>query len=118
MLIAAPLPAHLPDEFEAIIAAQQYESGAVIPIVANDQVSGVLCVFSLKPNRFDQESLDLLFGLAKDLGFGLSDLRIRIEHASNQKRLLNSFDEAISAIATTTELRDPYTAGHQALLQT
>ena len=104
----------LPSGFTAIIDREGYSSGAVIPVVAGKQISGVLCVFSAKADRFDQDAIDLLSDLARDLGFGLSDIRIRAEHAANQQRLLSSFDEAISAIATTTELRDPYTAGHQA----
>lgn len=104
----------LPSEITAIIDRENYQSCAVIPVLVGEQLSGVLCVLSIEANRFDQDSVDLLSDLARDMGFGLSDIRIRVEHAANQRRLLSSFDEAIAAIATTTELRDPYTAGHQA----
>lgn len=102
-----------PAGLQQTIRDEKYISAAIIPVHERHQVTGVLCVFSRKHNRFDKNTVSLLAELAADLGFGLADIRVRRAHAQNLDRLVKSFDEAIEAIAATTEMRDPYTAGHQ-----
>lgn len=111
--INSNLTQRLPRLLSRVVDKQGYTSCALIPMSKEIDVAGMLVVFSQDSDRFDEEILNLLVGLANDLGFGIADIRIRAEHTSNQTKLLRSFDEAIAAIAATTELRDPYTAGHQ-----
>lgn len=108
------LTERLPRVVSQLIEQKGFQSCAVIPLPESVDIDGLLIVFSFAADRFDSDTLSLLSRLTDDLGFGISDIRVRAEHNENQKKLVRSFDQAIEAIATTTELRDPYTAGHQA----
>jgi HD-GYP domain-containing protein (c-di-GMP phosphodiesterase class II) len=62
----------------------------------------------------------LLTELASDLSFGIVSLRMRSERdlalkesQAYQRKLGKSLEDALEALAAMTELRDPYTAGHQ-----
>jgi len=112
------LKQRLPRLLSMLVEKQGYTSCALIPMSKKIEVAGMLVVFCQESDRFDEEILNLLVGLTNDLGFGIADIRVRAEHSINQAKLLRSFDEAIAAIAATTELRDPYTAGHQARVAT
>ena len=59
--------------------------------------------------------------MAGDLAFGVRSLRIRIERDAAQQRirqqlaqLENNLEDTVRVIANLVEIRDPYTAGHQA----
>lgn len=78
-----------------------------LPIRVGDQVRGVLAVYAEEPNCFDQLAGELLEELALELGLGLD----RIEVTS---RTTKALETTIRVLASTVELRDPYTAGHQA----
>jgi len=78
-----------------------------LPIRVDSRVRGVLVVCAEEPNCFDQLAGGLLEELALELGLGLD----RIEATS---RTTKALETTIRILASTVELRDPYTAGHQA----
>lgn len=78
-----------------------------LPIRAGTAVRGVLAVYAEEPNCFDELAGELLEELALELGLGLD----RIEVTSKTTKALET---TIRVLASTVELRDPYTAGHQA----
>ena len=55
----------------------------------------------------------MLIDLAKDIAYGIDSLRSRKERAILQARFDGSISAAVQAVAMASELRDPYTAGHQ-----
>ncbi|MDD4962980.1 MAG: PAS domain-containing protein [Gallionella sp.] len=88
-------------------------STAVIPLVVNGTLLGVLWVGSKEAGAFDDETVALLMEMAGDLSFGIGNLRARAERLGILEKLELSLDHAVTAIAATVEMRDPYTAGHQ-----
>lgn len=78
-----------------------------LPIRVGGAVRGVLAVYAEEPNCFDELAGELLEELALELGLGLD----RIEVTS---RTTKALETTIRVLASTVELRDPYTAGHQA----
>lgn len=88
-------------------------SMAVLPLVTNGTLFGALWVGSRKAGAFDAEMIHLLMEMAGDLAFGITILRIRAERQGILEKLDTSLDQAVTAIAGTVEMRDPYTAGHQ-----
>jgi response regulator RpfG family c-di-GMP phosphodiesterase len=78
-----------------------------LPIRAGREVRGILAVYAEEPDCFDQAARELLEELALALGLGLD----RIEVTSKTTKALET---TIRVLASTVELRDPYTAGHQA----
>jgi HD-GYP domain-containing protein (c-di-GMP phosphodiesterase class II) len=93
---------------------------ATIPFPLEGGTRGVLMVYSVQPNAFEPEAIEVFEHLASELAYGL--------HALEQKKLLQAerqhlakarvqLSEALSAmvtpIVTAMEMRDPYTTGHQ-----
>lgn len=103
-------------------AAQQrgYQSSIALPLLSAAGTLGVLNIYASEPEAFDEAEVQLLQELAGDLAFGLETLRMRAErdrsaeeNLHHSETLRQSLEDSIKAIASTVEMRDPYTAGHQ-----
>jgi len=88
-------------------------SALVLPLASGGPVFGVLTIHSAAADAFDEEEIRLLNELAEDLAYGIVSLRTRAGHERALLRLETSMEETIKAIASTVEMRDPYTSGHQ-----
>lgn len=91
-----------------------------LPLCYGGQTLGTLNIRAVEPEIFDSEEVDLLTELAQDLAFGVTSMRMRIANRQAEVDLRQSLDqlgttmkETIMAMAKMTEIRDPYTAGHQ-----
>lgn len=90
-----------------------YRSVIAAPVFVDAVVYGALVVYSNQVNGFDSDAVSLLEDLARNLGYGIGALRSRVERQAYLRRLERRFGGMIDVVATTVELRDPYTAGHQ-----
>ncbi len=97
-----------------------YGSSIALPLIFNGAVGGALNIYGKDPNAFDQGEIALLKGLAGNIAYGITSLRARSERHKAQEALLVSWATlrrtlygVVRAMATVTELCDPYTAGHQ-----
>jgi putative nucleotidyltransferase with HDIG domain len=97
-----------------------FKSSVALPLIYEKDVLGVLTIYASIPEAFDKSEIDRLMGLANDLTYGVRALRTRIERieAENEIELhVNKLQKALSGtievVASTVEVRDPYTAGHQ-----
>ena len=88
-------------------------STAAIPLKVNGSPLGCLWVGVEEDGLLDGEMVALLAELAGDLAFGIGNFRARAERIGILEKLEQSLDHAVTAIAATVEMRDPYTAGHQ-----
>lgn len=102
------------------VKSQGYASCIALPLATPQEVLGVLSIYSAESNAFDPEEVKLLSDLASDTAYGMVSLRARARHAEAEGRvrqtleqLKESLEQTVRAIATTVEMRDPYTAGHQ-----
>jgi PAS domain S-box-containing protein len=84
-----------------------------LPLKDHSEVFGVLTMYAVETDAFDADELKLLQELANDLAFGVRSLREHSAREVSDKRWRVSLEATIGAIASTVELRDPYTAGHQ-----
>ena len=99
-----------------------YAASIALPLSdGNSKVFGILTVYAEEVNAFSPTEIDLLEEMAGDLAFGVRTLHTRHERdlamAQNQQylaQLQDSLEDTVQAIADIVELRDPYTAGHQA----
>ena len=82
-------------------------SSVSLPVRHEEQLDGLLMVYSVEPDAFDPNAVQILEELAQELGFGLGRL-------SANQRITGALEGTIRVLAATVELRDPYTAGHQA----
>lgn len=95
-------------------AAQQhgYQASIALPLLMGEQ-RGALMIYAPEPDAFSGEEVHLLEELAADLAFGIGNLRMQEDHERIQIALQQSLEDMVQALATTLEMRDPYTAGHQ-----
>jgi len=99
-----------------------YAASIALPLAdVDDRVFGILTVYAQEVNAFDHAEVEMLEEIAGDLAFGVRNLHIRHERdlALEQSQhylaqLQTSLEDTVVAIANIVELRDPYTAGHQA----
>lgn len=91
------------------------ESGAriVLPLRGRTEPLGVLVLYADRPDAFGADEERLLVQLAENLAYGIGSLRERAKIEDSEKRLRGSMEAAVQAVASTLEMRDPYTAGHQ-----
>lgn len=99
---------------------QGYASMIALPLILNKHPFGAINIYSAEPDAFDEEEVKLLMELAEDLAYGIESLRTREERERVDKKLKQSLEklrrtleETVNALASVTEKRDPYTAGHQ-----
>ncbi len=90
-----------------------YAASTALPLRERSKVFGALTIYAPDPMAFDDAEMQLMRELADDLAFGIVTLRERSQHAAGAERLMKSLEASIGALATTIEMRDPYTAGHQ-----
>lgn len=88
-----------------LAVAHGYRSVMSIPLAVRRE-RGVLVIYAPAPGAFDEHAEQLLSELADDLAFG-------INHLHDTERLSRGMDRTIQVLASTLEIRDPYTAGHQ-----
>lgn len=98
-----------------------YASIIALPLTLEGKVSGVLSIYAEQVDAFGPEVTGLLEEMAEDLTFGIRSLLTRQERdralEQNQRQLTqlrDNLEDTIKAIATIVEMRDPYTAGHEA----
>ncbi|MBU0592159.1 MAG: GAF domain-containing protein [Gammaproteobacteria bacterium] len=90
-----------------------YASVLALPLDLGENTRGVLCIYATEANAFNDEEIMLLKEVAEDTGFGIRTLHIRSAHEQSSRKLLDSMEHTISAIAATIGMRDAYTGSHQ-----
>jgi PAS domain S-box-containing protein len=70
-----------------------YGSMAAFPLVANEQVVGVLSVYAGQPDKFEGEEFDLLKELANDLALGIAAMRVRAERDRAEEQIRQLYEE-------------------------
>jgi len=111
-------PAMLPWQEKAL--SYGYKASIALPLLEKGQTFGALTIYASEPNAFNKEAIALLEEMAGDLGYGIHMQRTAIERdqsRAEQQQTLEQMQaglvETVEAIASTVEMRDPYTAGHQ-----
>ncbi|MCX7173605.1 MAG: HD domain-containing protein [Proteobacteria bacterium] len=106
--------------YQKLAVAHDWNANLSVPLSDGQRVFGALSIFSADPNAFDAGEVALLNELGNDLAYGINALRIRAErdHAAGKglqylDQIRTNLTDTIQAIATTIEMRDAYTAGHQ-----
>ncbi|MEJ2454641.1 MAG: PAS domain-containing protein [Candidatus Thiodiazotropha sp.] len=99
--------------FGEMFAQRGVKACLALPLSDSDSAFGVLAIYSTDDSAFDEEEVKLLTEMAEDLSYGIHSLRARTEKESFLEKLQESMESTIRALASTVELRDPYTAGHQ-----
>jgi len=110
-IVRATDPAAGPWRDEA--ARLGYAATIALPLKNRSGVFGSITIHASEPDAFDADEVRLLAQMADDLAFGVGVLRSKVENEQNLRRLGQAMESTVHAIASTLEMRDPYTAGHQ-----
>jgi len=100
-------------QLEEAMAKDDIESVFLLPIRYQEEVFGVIGIFSRLPYDMQDKELTLLDELASDLAYGVHSHRTQQAHDEGVKRLNRAMMNTIEAVSIALEKRDPYTAGHQ-----
>jgi PAS domain S-box-containing protein len=76
--------------WRAQAAARGYAALCALPLRAGETIIGALSIYSSAVDGFDADEVALLSDMANDLGFGVSVVRRRIEHAEADRALRES----------------------------
>jgi PAS domain S-box-containing protein/putative nucleotidyltransferase with HDIG domain len=90
-----------------------YKSSIALPLIHDNEVIGVLKVYSGKTDAFGSEETAFLNQVAGDIAVGVRSLRLEQELVASLIKSEVMLIQTIEAITFMAELRDPYTAGHQ-----
>ena len=90
-----------------------YHSSISLPLVHQDEVIGILKIYSGELDVFGPEKLEFFTQVAGDIVVGVKGLRLEQDLVQSGIKLEVILLQTIEAIGTIAELRDPYTAGHQ-----
>jgi len=88
-------------------------ASAAFPLKNDAGVFAVLVIYAAEAEAFDAEEMKLLQELADDLAFGIRSQREHTAREALDQRWRASLEATIGAIASTVEMRDPYTSGHE-----
>ena len=97
----------------AEMTAIDIRSVFLLPIRYQDNMFGVIGIFSRLPCEMQEKEVALLDELAFDLGYGVQSHRTKQAHEENVQRLNSAMMHTVEAVSIALEKRDPYTAGHQ-----
>ena len=89
------------------------DARVLLPLSEGGVTFGILTLYAPAGSVFTPDEMKLLVELAEDFSYGIVALRERVMREDSEKHLRRAMEEAVQAIASTLEMRDPYTAGHQ-----
>jgi len=75
------------DEWCETVRESGFSGAIALPLVSQDEVFGVISIFSTEPNAFDDAELELLHEMAGDLSFGIRTLRGNMQRKQAERAL-------------------------------
>jgi response regulator RpfG family c-di-GMP phosphodiesterase len=94
------------------IEAEGFKVYYGVPLIANDQVKGVLEVFLRTDRRLDQDRLEFLEALAGQAGIAIDNSSLFEQLQDSNTELSIAYDATLEGWAKALELRDRETVGH------
>lgn len=97
-----------------------FKSSIAIPLMTDSSAFGILNIYADEIDAFDLEEERLLVEMSKNLVFAIAAIRAREgriqasrDLAQSLKKMQRLLMQAVSALGTALDFRDPFTAGHQ-----
>ena len=94
-------PAFIPWREQAL--KRGYASSLALPMIIENEVIGMLCIYSSQPDPFSEDEVNLLSELVGDLTYGLNVIRVRAAHAAAVEALKSSEERYRSLFEWMTE---------------
>ena len=91
-----------------------FASVAAIPLIeSGGTMIGALGLYSGTPDAFGDEEIKLLLEVSSDIAVGVKAIRLERQVGQAIQKLKKSFKGTIETISLMSEIRDPYTSGHE-----
>ena len=95
-----------------------FASSTSFPLRVNGQVLGALTMAAAEPDAFDAEEIKLLSELAEDLAYGISNLRLSVQHREAQAIIARqAYYDPLTGLPNRTLLLEQLEAQMQAAVQ-
>lgn len=104
---------HKIDIIEELILKNDFLSSILIPLRHNDCIIGLINIFSDQEDSFSEHEKNILLKVASNLSTDTQGLKLEIQLEDTMKQLQRALYETIDAITLMSEIKDPYTSGHQ-----
>ncbi len=91
---------------------EQFVSYCALPLVAKDEIKGVLEIFNRAPLQFDGEWMDFLETLAGQAAIAIYNADLLENLQRSNEELRQAYEATIRALSRALELRDKETEGH------
>ena len=78
------------DSIEDNILTQKYLSAAAVPFFLNNEVKGIIGVFTNEKNFFNHDEIELLNEVSMDISFALSELKLKEEKRLSDEKLIET----------------------------
>lgn len=75
------------EPWRAAALSRGYRSSIALPLIDQGLAFGALTIYSTFQDAFDSDEVQLLTELANDLSFGITTLRLRVEHERAQEQI-------------------------------
>lgn len=90
-----------------------FVSSIALPLIHENKVIGILRVYSGIKHAFGEEAIGFLNEVSQDIAVGIKSIKLETKLEQTLIHLRQALNESIETIAKISEVRDPYTAGHQ-----
>ncbi|NMB61919.1 MAG: HD domain-containing protein [Chloroflexi bacterium] len=87
-------------------------SGILVPIVLNNNVVGVIQVYSFQRNAYGEQDLHILQALAAQIAVASNNARLYKELQVSNTQLQQAYDKTLEGWSTALQMREKETAGH------
>jgi len=98
---------------EDLILKNNFSSSILLPLVNNGSILGLINIFSNHEDSFKEQENKILQKIAINLSNDIRGLKLEIQLKDTMKQLQRALYETIDAITLMSEIKDPYTSGHQ-----
>ncbi len=98
---------------EDLILKNNFSSSILLPLVNNGSILGLINIFSDHEDSFKEQENKILLKIADNLSNDIRGLKLEIQLKETMKQLHRALYETIDAITLMSEIKDPYTSGHQ-----
>jgi PAS domain S-box-containing protein len=107
------------EQIKLLLRTDRYRSLAVVPLGHENEIFGVLSIFSTQEHAFDEDEVNLITEMASDLAYGIHTHRVRSDRKTfldrlevTNQELEHSYDATLEGWSYALELREHETAGH------
>ncbi len=104
---------HRVDTTEELVLKNNFSSSILIPLKHKDCIIGLLNIFSDHEDSFNEHEKNILLKVSSNLSTDIQGLKLEIQLEDTMKQLQRALYETIDAITLMSEIKDPYTSGHQ-----